>query len=229
MANIAIWGGGPYHPTLAQADWLIGALEDRGWTGEYWSAREGLAVRAERSDVLVVSRLEWSGMGSLDPKLWEEPESTPHPYSPLSDEELDALKAHLASGGGLLCLHSAIASYDERSELEEIFDGRWVWGWSTNSKYEEFDVSVVGGEHPIVAGVSDFRITDELYYNLNGPTNSEVLLEASYDGRTWPLAWAGAHSGGKTAYIGLGHDMAAFANPSLQRLLLNAVEWLAPA
>lgn len=227
MASILSWGGGPYHPTRAQTDALRAKLEPKGHRLRYTTVRAGFEPDSLRdTDLLILMGLDWSGMDALETGLWEDPRSRPGHYEPLTEEHFQAIQQYVERGGPLLCHHAAIGSFEERPEFEQIFDGRWIWGQSTHSPYEEFAVKVADRQHPMAAGIEDFRTTDELYYNLNGPRRSEVVLEAGYEGRMWPLAWAGTCSNAKVAYSGLGHDMAAWTNPYLQRFVLNTVQWL---
>ncbi|ACZ42812.1 conserved hypothetical protein [Thermobaculum terrenum ATCC BAA-798] len=227
MARIHIWGGGPYHPYREQGGWLIQQLSP--WGNEVVYSEERSVFDWEtlsRADLLIIMGLEWSGMMELDASLWEDSSRKPERYEPFSDEHMTAVQRFLSEGRALLCLHAGLASFDDRPEFEEIFDGRFVWGQSTHPPYAEFEVQVVHPEHPILAGVGNFVTPDELYYNLREPRRSAVLLEAEYDGRRWPLAWAGSYGEARTAYIALGHDMRSFATPSFQSVVHNAISWL---
>ena len=227
MATIQIWGGGPYHPTRAQADVLAEQLRPLGHDVRYGADRRVFEPqRLRQADLLLMMGLDWSGVTKVDPGVWVEPQPIPERYEPLSGEHLGAIREHLQAGKPLLCHHSAILSFDERPELTEVFDGRWIDGRSSHPPYQEFTVRVASGEHPITQGVSDFEITDEIYKDLVEPARSQVLLQTEYEGRAWPLAWAGNHGRAKVACCMLGHDMGSYGSPELPQLLLNTIHWL---
>ena len=227
MATIHTWGGGPYHPTRAQAALLGERLRPLGHELLYGDDRSVFDPgRLSGTDLLVLMGLDWSGVTKVAPEAWVEPQPIPAAYEPLSDEHFAALRAHLAAGKPLLCHHSALLSFDERPELAEIFDGRWIDGQSTHPPYRAFTVRLRDSAHSTVSGLRDFSISDEIYIKLAEPQRSEVLLEAEHDGRLWPLAWAGSYGGSKVFVSALGHDMGSYASPELQRLMLNAIGWL---
>ena len=227
MATIHVWGGGPYHPTRAQTALLGEQLRPLGHELVYGDDRSMFDPgRLSRADLLILMGLDWSGVTKVAPDVWVEPQPIPAAYVPLADEHFGAIRAYLDAGKPLLCHHSALLSFDERPELAEIFDGRWIDGRSSHPPYREFTVRVRESDHPAVAGLGSFETSDEIYINLIEPRRSEVLLEAEHDGRLWPLAWAGRYGESKLFVSALGHDMGSYASPALQRLMRNAVGWL---
>jgi len=227
LAIIQIWGGGPYHPTRAQSEVLRERLEPMGHEVRYGDDRSVFEPdRLGAADLLVLSGLDWSAITNVPPHAWVEPGPMPERYEPLADAHFRSIQEHLTAGKPLLCHHSAIISFDERGEFAEFFDGRWIDGRSTHSPYQAFEVHLCDAGHPTTAGLSDFRISDELYYNLIEPQRSRVLMEAEFDGRRWPLGWAGQYGNARVLYSALGHDMQSYASPELQQFLLNGVTWL---
>lgn len=227
MARIHIWGGGPYHPTRAQAALLGERLRPLGHELLYGDDRSVFDPgRLSGADLLILMGLDWSGVTKVAPEAWVEPQPIPTSYEPLSDEHFGAIRAHLDAGKPLLCHHSALLSFDERPELAEMFDGRWIGGQSSHPPYRQFPVRVRESDHPAVAGLEDFETSDEIYINLVEPRRSEVLLEAEHDGRLWPLAWAGSYGESKVFVSALGHDVGSYANPNLREFLTRGVTWL---
>lgn len=216
MALVDLWFEGGHHPFAEQAVWFRDLVEELGHTPRLKDRDTIFADSEDRPDLLVVGALYWSGLGET--------------YRPLADAEMAYLKSHIAKGRPVLANHCVIGSFDERPELYDLWDGLWRWGESSHSPVEEFDVKVLAGSHAVVEGMSDFRIKDELYYNLKNPSRSRVVMEAEYDGGRWPLAWI---RGGdvsadpaRVVFSGLGHDMDSLASPSLRRFLENSVRWL---
>ncbi len=227
MANIHFWGGGPYHPTQAQATKLGERLQPLGHELVYGTSRSMFEPhQLQAADLLILAGLDWSGITKVQPERWVEAQPLPKEYVPLSDQHFTSIMSHLQKGKPLLCHHSALLSFDERPEFTEVFDGRWIDGQSTHPPYQEFTVSVCDRAHPITAGLDDFRISDEIYYNLVEPRRSTVLLETEFEGRKWPLAWAGAYGNARIVFSALGHDMGSYASEGLMALLINSVGWL---
>lgn len=231
MATIHIWGGGPYHPTRAQAERLAAELRPLGHDIVYGADRSTFDPgRLRSADLLLLCGLDWSGRPSVSPGSWVEPGPVGEPYTPLSAEHFGAIVGHLNAGKPLLCLHSALLSFDERPEFTEVYDGRWIDGRSSHPPYREFMVRVrpprSEGLRPPLEGIGDFAISDEIYMYLREPERSAVLLETEHEGRTWPLAWAGTYGESRVLCCALGHDMGSFSSPELPRFLVNGVRWL---
>ncbi len=230
MAKITLLGGGPYHPFIAQATWFKTVLTPWGHDVTYTESRDALlSDNLVEQDLLILTSLDWSAALDQPQSGWESPQACTGSYQPLSDACWSGLQSFLAAGKPFLCHHCAIANWDEREELEELFDGRWIWGQSTHGPVGgQVNVEMRAPDHPINQGLTNFSITDELYYKLNGPKRCTVLMEAERDGQKWPLAWAGTTGPNRSRYFysGLGHDMAAFGHPSLQRFLMQGINWL---
>jgi len=225
--KVLIYGGGPYHPTHQQADWFRPRIESLGCEVIYSESRS-LFDRLDQADLLIISALDWSEAHKQSLEHWETPQHRKTEYAPLSDTHFDAIREYIQVGKSLMCHHCAIANWDERPEFNDIFDGRWIWGQSNHTPVGmQVATCVVAPEHPICRGMSDFSLTDELYYKLAAPRRSQILLEATHDAKRWPLAWAGSTpGGGRYVYSGLGHDMLSFASPCLDLFLTQAITWL---
>lgn len=215
MAQIQIWGGGPYHPTSKQADWLLEKLTPLGHSLRYREDRGVFSPEVlDATDLLILAGLDEASVGGAA-------------YQPLSEASFQALKKYLETGKPLLVHHCGIISFGERDELTQIYDGRWIRNQSYHPPYQKFKVSVLG-QHPATEGCCDFEIEDELYCKLVGPKKSQVLMEASWEGQAQPLAWAGNYGQAKSKILfsSLGHDMKSYTCPELQRFLLNSINWL---
>lgn len=227
MAKMLIWGGGPYHPTRAQSDWFKQAFEP-AFSVEYREDRAALGTESlAGTDLLVLAGMD-------DPKFtveaelqyWETPAARRTTYQPLEEEYFQSLLAYLALGKPLLVHHGAILSFPEREKLNEVFDGRWVLGKTSHPPYQKFKVSCLDPSNPIMAGMADFEIEDEMYLHLQPPRRSRVLLQCRWEGQDFPLAWAGRYGDSRVVYSGLGHDVHSLANESLRLFLKNSVRWL---
>lgn len=208
MARIALWLGGAHHPFDEIREWQKAFLESEGHEVVAPAIKELLGPNPPEADLWILGGLVYSGMGS--------------DYEPLTHEQARRLEERITLNQPLLSLHSVIGSWDERQELDEVWDGRWVWDSSRHSPVEPFTVKVKERNHPLTEGLSSFTVTDELYYNLRPPQKSLVVLTAEYAETQWPLAWTFR----RHVYFGLGHDLRSWENPGTQRFFSNSVRFL---
>ena len=226
MTRLLVWGGGPYHSMAAQSDLFRSLLAPLGFELTYLEDRSAFnPENLSTADVLMIMGLDWSVMSSLKPETWEDP-SKARPYEPLSEKHWQSLQDYLASGKPLFCHHSGLLSFDEKNELEEIYDGRWVEGQSFHPPYQEFSVEVADKSHPITRDLIDFKTRDELYSRLRNPQKFRVLLRSRFQGGDYPLAWVGNYGNSKVFCSTLGHDLKSYDSPQIRKLLTNAFQWL---
>lgn len=208
MASIALWMEGAHHPFDEIREWQKLCLESLGHNVFFADIKELLSPTPPHSDLWILGGLVYSGMGEA--------------YSPLTDEEAASLAARVSSREPLLSLHCVVGSWDDRLELNSVWDGRWDWETSRHSPVEPFQVRISDPAHPLTEGMSDFTVTDELYYNLTPPKNSHIVLTADYDGASWPLAWMTPGH----VFFGLGHDLRSWQNSGTQKFFTNSVRVL---
>jgi hypothetical protein len=121
----------------------------------------------------------------------------------------------------------------------------------------EFEVEVAAPDHPLVAGLGNFRVEDELYLSeLHGP--NEVLLQTHYNGKAqqgfveedWfsdeprPVMYVHRHGDGEVLYLTLGHcrgrydmqplmeeyphlERCSWQTPEYYELLRRGIRWAA--
>lgn len=216
-------GGPPAHPVADQAH------RASQWLGpDYtYGFREGRAAFEELDgcDLLVLMGSYWTG--SPDAAWAGRP-----PYEPLDDRHMQAFEGYVASGRPLLVHHAAILSYDDRPRFGALRGFTWVQGHTFHPPFGAFDVRVLPTGHPVVAGVEDYTIEDELYAGVRVAEGLAVTAHATatWDGAPHPMvltAEGGRVAGaGRLVYLANGHDMRAFACPALRRLWVNSARWL---
>jgi type 1 glutamine amidotransferase len=208
-------GGTDIHPSAKQARHII------EWLGEDYLCHtaESLAAfeHVNECDLLVLMGQHWTG-------LKEE-------YRSPSETHRKNFEKYVQSGKPLLTAHAAICSYDDWPRFGELVGFTWVWGTTSHSPLDEYPIHVINTGHPIVAGVNDFSIHDELYYDIRITSDMDLQVHAQskWQDRNLPMvmtAEGGRIAGaGKTAYLANGHDMQSFQNPAMQKLWMNAVKW----
>lgn len=140
----------------------------------------------------------------------------------LSIEEEKALADFVNSGNSLFVFHSASVIDEKNAKYIDLLGARFV----THAPYNEFPVIIADKNHPITKGLEDFKISDELYVLDREPKDAIILATALWEGKAQPMVYAKNFGNGKVIYNALGHDEAAFYNPSYRQLTVQGIKWL---
>lgn len=148
---------------------------------------------------------------------------------PLSEKAKAGLLDFVRGGKGLVSLHFACNSFQDWDEYKSLIGRIWKSGVGGHGPRGKFTVKIEKPEHPIVAGLSDFEMDDELYAKLSGDAEIEVLATAASD---WskdvePIVFTLTCGKGRVVQNVLGHDAKAQENESYRALIRRSVEWAA--
>lgn len=221
--RITFMTGGPaFHPVEAQA------LQLSGWMGGlfHYNLLDGTAAfdQLDQTDLLVVMGLHWPGMSDE----W----AGKMTYTPLSSSHERAIERYIAGGGPVICHHGGIASYPESAAFARLCGFSWVWGETTHSPFDTWQVRVTEPDHPLTEGVRDFSVEDEIYYKVRLLEAGAVRVHATatYDGTEHPMVstMEATATRGRRVYLANGHDLRAFtgdAGEQLRTLWSNAFRW----
>jgi type 1 glutamine amidotransferase len=154
----------------------------------------------------------------------------------------------VAAGTGVVAVHAANNSFPEWPEYEKMIGLTWR-GVSGHGEFHEFTVKTPDQAHPVTRGVSEFRITDELYHRLVITPGVEIrVLATAYSdparkgtGLEEPMMTVTHYGKGRVFYHALGHiwagdpvahpgsgcSLIALENAGFQHTLLRACEWAA--
>jgi len=132
-------------------------------------------------------------------------------------------------GKGFFVQHLATASFPKWEEFGKLCGRKWVMRTSGHGPRGVFEAKVVNKEHPITAGMANFKTDDELYAKLQGTGEINVLVEADSDWskKTEPLVFTLDYGKGRTVHNAFGHDRKALMTPSVQKIIVRGVEWAA--
>jgi type 1 glutamine amidotransferase len=141
-----------------------------------------------------------------------------------------ALKRLAERKGAIVALHWSIGAQDAQyipGQLELL--GGTRGGPQRKYIVLENDVKLAERGHPILRGLSDFRIKDEFYYKLNlvEPTAAfHPLLTTNLEGMDETIGWAWERpEGGRSfAYVGL-HFHANWERIEYRRLVTQGILW----
>ncbi|REK19971.1 MAG: hypothetical protein DWQ45_26010 [Planctomycetota bacterium] len=167
---------------------------------------------------------------------WQDP-------TPLSVEARKSFVNFMQRGGGLILIHFAngawhyslpMAGESDWPEYRNIV--RRVWNHdgegdakSGHDAFGPYTVEVLDVDHPVIRGLSDFDVVDELYYRQDGTAPIEPLIAArSKDtGRDEPLAWTYTYGKGRVFQTLLGHSERTYEAFEACEMLRRAVAWCA--
>jgi uncharacterized protein len=126
-------------------------------------------------------------------------------------------------GGGFFGLHTAAASFLDCAGYHAMLNARF----DGHSPYMDFTVAIADPDDPITSGLSEFAVTDELYYLKHDPARSRHLLRAFDPTRneTHVMAFRHPYGAGRVFYFALGHDRAELEHPSFQEIVRRGARW----
>lgn len=140
------------------------------------------------------------------------------------------------SGHGYVSIHGADnAAQDWLPTWKEMLGGVFSHYGLPDGKTRKghFTVKIVDTSSPITAGVADFPIDDELYYQLQMMPDVRPLATIEYNGTAWPVAWTRTFGKGRIFHTTMGHrdfgpnKKDPLQDPNLSRMVVQAVEWVA--
>ncbi|MCB9916402.1 MAG: ThuA domain-containing protein, partial [Planctomycetes bacterium] len=139
-------------------------------------------------------------------------------------EDRAALESFLERGGGIAVLHDGVCG-EEPGWYQTVIGGAWEHG---HSKWliEKQGLYVVDDDHPIVRGVANYDLADEIYYDLHMDSQARVLMSSfrtPFD--VEPQMWTLERGKGR-AFVNIqGHYWTTFSHPSFRALTLRGIAW----
>ena len=151
----------------------------------------------------------------------------------ISERQKSDLLGLARSGKGLLFLHHSLASYQNWDEFRQLLGGRYylkpVGAHKASTYRHDMDFRVLPADttHPVLQGLSDFAIHDEVYGSFEVLPDAPVLLRTDHPESGNAIGWVSPLPGSRIIYLQPGHDHFAYENKHYRRLLRNALFWLA--
>jgi type 1 glutamine amidotransferase len=223
MANNVILSGGHTHSFPVAAPALAALLAEHGIDSVVEMDPEAAIRRVAqaRPALLTVYALRWT-MQQGDKYA---PYRERWGFS-LSARARAEVEAHLARGGGILALHTAIICFDDWAGWGNILGGRWVWGRSSHPPYGRVDARPDEPRHPLLAGLPAFSLEDEAYGDLELDPGLQPLMRVRAAGGDWqPALWTRMFGHGRVVVDTLGHDAGAFSHPVHRQIVARAARW----
>lgn len=149
--------------------------------------------------------------------------------SMLPGQAQENLLNFVKGGKGFFVQHLASASFGKWEEFGKLCGRKWVMGTSGHGPRSVFKAKVANKEHPITAGLEDFKVDDELYAKLQGTGDINLLVTADSDwsNKTEPLVFTLSYGKGRVVHNAFGHDRKALMTPNVQKIIARGAEWAA--
>lgn len=189
----------PWHDFEATSHAVAAGLSDIGWICTVVTTVETTSALLRQADLLIVN----SGL-----------------HSPPGPE---GLLDHLASPRPVLGLHAAANTFAAVPQWTERLGVRWIEGRSMHPPIGWQRLVPAG---PVVDGLDEVVVYDELYSNLDLLRPATVVLAHHLDGVDQPLVLARETGTQRTIYDALGHGAESYASPSRRELLRREAHWL---
>lgn len=218
--NALVLSGGVAHPYAETSQQLKKILEQVGIQSFITEDLDIFASpKMEDFDIVVLNCVWWTG------------DQTPNWHDEWGREFPEASRVgllnHLRSGKGLLALHAATICFDDWPEYRNILGAWWEWGISGHAPYQEHHMQLRAYQNPIIVGLADFDIVDELYTYPQITDTIDPLIVAEWDNEEHPMLWVRYYEKARVCYCALGHGVETFENETFQKLLQRSALWVA--
>ena len=141
----------------------------------------------------------------------------------LSGDELARIKNYCLSGKPIVGVRTASHAIQSWLDLDkEVLGGNYKGHYG--DAQTEITILDAAKGHPVLTGVTPFRSDGSLYKNPSVSSDVTLLMTGTIPEHTEPITWTRDYKGTRIFYTSLGHPHD-FAEPSFQRLLVNALFW----
>ena len=136
---------------------------------------------------------------------------------------LAALEHLRETGQGLVVLHHALLAYPEWPTWREVsgIDP----ALESYHHDQALRLHVAAPEHPITAGLADFKLVDETYHMGEPDPGCQVLLTTNHPLSLRSIAWARSFGRSRVFCLALGHDAACWNSPAFEQILARGIRW----
>jgi uncharacterized protein len=170
-------------------------------------------------------------LGTIDPKTFDAVVFYDMPKS-ISEAEKESYYKLLKIGKGLVFLHHSLCSYQQWDAFKDIVGGKYHEEKNSpaTSTYQHdvtFTVKISSPKDQVTKGIKDFEILDEVYGNTEILPGVTPLLTADHPQSSKTIGWMHKIENSRIIYIQPGHDKNSYFNPNYQKLVRQAIEYVA--
>jgi type 1 glutamine amidotransferase len=136
-------------------------------------------------------------------------------------------------GKGFVVIHAGSSALQDWPEFQQIAGGTWELGITGHGPVHTFKVSINDQNHPVMDGLKDFYIKDELWHRTKFHQDIHVIgsayssPEKKGTGENEPVVVTTRYGEGRGYYCVLGHNEATMKNKAWKTLILRGTEWAA--
>jgi len=124
---------------------------------------------------------------------------------------------------GFVGVHCASCSFLNSQEYLRMLGGKFL---THPPSGEIFNFKVTKTDHPVMEGINDFSLKDELYLFEAYPPY-DLLISSEYKGFSRPVTWVKPYGLGRVFYTALGHGEEQIKSKIFQTIITNAIYWTA--
>lgn len=138
--------------------------------------------------------------------------------------DVEAIRDFVAGGKALVGVHNATDSFTDDPAFVKFIGGRF----RTHPAQLNIQTEIADKAHPIMAGLEDFSVWDELYIFADYEAENVHLLAQtrSYpEEGVVPIAWTREEGAGRVFYISLGHNPSTLEDENWRRFFQNGTQW----
>jgi type 1 glutamine amidotransferase len=170
-------------------------------------------------------------LGTIDPKTFDAVVFYDMPKTITEKDKANYYKL-LKLGKGMVFLHHSQCSYQDWEGYKSIVGGKYHEEKNTpqTSTYQHdvtFTVKIADPKHPVTKGIQDFEILDEVYGNTEVLPSVTPLLTTYHPQSSKTIGWTHKVEKSRIVYIQPGHDKNGYFNPNYQKLLQQAIRYVA--
>lgn len=140
-------------------------------------------------------------------------------HKSISTMALSNLNQFVQSGGGILAIHAATASFKETYSYFNILGGRFI----KHGKIGK--IEAINHKSQIFSNIPNFVVRDELYIH---ELNDQIMVHfsARLEGNDIPIVWTHLYGKGRVCYALPGHTTGSMLNPTYKIVLQRALDWV---
>ena len=200
QTKILLLTGGSFHDFPAIAESLSKIITHDGWTVEASEDRQVLTT-LPKSDFKAVVVCTQGG--------------------DLTPAEEKGLVEFVKSGGALVGVHGAAASWKSNRDYIDMLGARFIG----HGAPVEFQVEPCDTTHQIMRHFNPFSMTSELYQLESVGSPLHVLAQANWLGKMQPIAYVKDYGAGHVFYLAPGHSVEDISLSGWQQLFSRGLRW----
>jgi len=141
-------------------------------------------------------------------------------HKKISENALDRFDTFVKTGGGVLGVHTATASFKQQLAYSEIMGGCFTG----HGPIERFEIQPLV-ESAVFQDIPAFSVKDELYIHELQPGITPHFV-APYDGQEVPVVWTHPYGAGRVCVAVPGHFSRTLENKAYQEVLQQGLLWV---